>query len=254
MDKLHEKVSEKAHEAVNYICSYLYNTLPRRKVDAFGEELESLIICYFDDIRLNDISENDMVITVSPMEVTCQIGKNAKSVCIHMRECKANWGMKPHHISIAECRNFRARSPLSALNTPLAPEPEAILPNHKIISYNELQFTVGSFAATRFGNTKPKASQAKIEHLRDLRCQRSCCWNTIDSFDMEGGSGSAASGCETPQSFGSSDGIHKNWRLLNKNELSPRKDGSSHDAILSTGYLDIAQNTCDVQRTSFGNL
>uniref|UniRef100_A0A3Q0RMZ6 Transducer of ERBB2, 2 n=1 Tax=Amphilophus citrinellus TaxID=61819 RepID=A0A3Q0RMZ6_AMPCI len=175
--------------ALNFIVSYLYNKLPRRRADLFGEELERILVARFEghwypeaplrgsafrcihlgaprdpvvelaakrsgldteEVRANVPAE--LSVWIDPYEVSYQIGEKGAVKVLYLED--------PPGLG---CDNERA-SPslmpsLSSSPTPLGlpylsnQQPPAALPAARP---QPITFTTASFAATKFGSTKMK--------------------------------------------------------------------------------------------------
>ncbi|CAL8289422.1 unnamed protein product [Boreogadus saida] len=169
--------------ALNFIVSYLYNKLPRRRADLFGEELERLLVARFEghwypeaplrgsafrclhlgaprdpvvelaarrsgldteEVRANVPAE--LSIWVDPYEVSYQIGEQGALKVLYLEDPPGPGG--------------GAEPPPPGDGAPGDGGPDEA----RSLGFNPdaqpITFTTASFAATKFGSTKMKKSSA----------------------------------------------------------------------------------------------
>ncbi|XP_043931659.1 protein Tob2 [Protopterus annectens] len=188
--------------ALNFIISYLYNKLPRRRADLFGEELEKLLKQKYeghwypdrplkgsgyrcihigeivdpiveeaakrsgldtDDVRANVPPE--LSVWIDPFEVSYQIGEKGPIKVLYMDDVEnAELDREIKSSFNPEARVF---VPIGSQNNSLSNSPSPCFgqsPSPTFIprSSQSLTFTTASFAATKFGSTKMKKGGQRI--------------------------------------------------------------------------------------------
>ncbi|XP_060111000.1 protein Tob2-like [Heteronotia binoei] len=181
--------------ALSFITFHLYNKLPRRRVDQFGEELEQLLQKKYEGhwhpenplqgsgyrcvhlgeivdpivelearrsgLTVEDVQASipaELNVWIDPFEVSYQLGEEGPVEAVYLKDSKG--------CSIAEMQN-KSRSRLS-------PEAQAFVPtrSQNIFLFSppppssdqsfSPTFTATTFAATKFGSTKVKKSSRKL--------------------------------------------------------------------------------------------
>uniref|UniRef100_A0A3Q3Q7J5 Anti-proliferative protein domain-containing protein n=1 Tax=Monopterus albus TaxID=43700 RepID=A0A3Q3Q7J5_MONAL len=180
--------------ALNFIISYLYNKLPRRRVNIFGEELErqgSGFRCIhvgekvdpvvekaakesgldIDDVRNN--LPQDLSVWIDPFEVSYQIGEKGPVKVLYVDDSNESGASNAGLDLDKEIKNsfnpdaqvfmpinepVNGASPGSSSPSPPFGHSAAVSPTFMPRSTQPLTFTTATFAATKFGSTKMKSS------------------------------------------------------------------------------------------------
>uniref|UniRef100_A0A3B3S710 Transducer of ERBB2, 2 n=1 Tax=Paramormyrops kingsleyae TaxID=1676925 RepID=A0A3B3S710_9TELE len=163
--------------ALNFIVSYLYNKLPRRRADLFGEELERLLMSRFEGHWYPDAPLRGSAFRCLHLGVPCDpvVELAAKRSGLDTEEVRANvpaelsvW-IDPYEVSyqIGEKGAVKVLyledqpglvSPvlLPSLSSSPPPLPQPLAPPNPRPPPQPITFTTASFAATKFGSTKMK--------------------------------------------------------------------------------------------------
>ncbi|KYM86593.1 Protein Tob2 [Atta colombica] len=188
--------------ALNFVISYLYNKLPRRRVNIFGEELEKALKDKFkghwypekpfkgsafrclktgdpvdpvleraakeSGVPIQDILENlpaELAVWVDPGEVSYRIGE-LNAVKILYSETG-----DPHDETSADrevTKTFNPEAqcfrPIEAVSTSFKGSPSPV-PAFIPRTTAPLTFTTATFAQTKFGSTKLKTSSKRANRL-----------------------------------------------------------------------------------------
>uniref|UniRef100_A0A3B5B0R2 Transducer of ERBB2, 2 n=1 Tax=Stegastes partitus TaxID=144197 RepID=A0A3B5B0R2_9TELE len=171
--------------ALNFIVSYLYNKLPRRRADLFGEELERILVSRFEghwypeaplrgsafrcihlgaprdpvvelaakrsgldteEVRANVPAE--LSVWIDPYEVSYQIGEKGAVKVLYLED--------PPEAEEAKSLGF---NPDAQVFVPIGSQASpALMPSlsSSPTPLSPITFTTASFAATKFGSTKMK--------------------------------------------------------------------------------------------------
>ncbi|OTF73719.1 Tob1-like protein, partial [Euroglyphus maynei] len=193
--------------ALNFLISFLYNKLPRRRVNQFGEELELIVRNRFDDhwypdepskgsayrcihcnpqldsslfreaalksgLNLQDVQQNfptELSIWIDPGEVSYRISeKGPVNILYSVKREQTQNGLNPE----AQCFQPESLCMESKFLNNQQPQvnnkPVPDAFNHN--NKNEaVTFTTAAFAATKFGSTKPKVSMMNKKQFQQTR-------------------------------------------------------------------------------------
>lgn len=184
--------------ALNFVISYLYNKLPRRRVNIFGEELDKALKIKFrghwypespcrgsafrcfktgspldealeraareSGVPVQDILEHlprDLAVWVDPGEVSYRIGEKGAIKVLFSTE-ERNLENRPNREITRtfnpEAQCFRPVEPAAAVTPPL---PVTYSPAPAFRQQQPLTFTTAAFAQTKFGSTKLKTNSKR---------------------------------------------------------------------------------------------
>ncbi|XP_072943992.1 protein Tob1 [Epargyreus clarus] len=187
--------------ALNFVISYLYNKLPRRRVNIFGEELEKALKDKFrghwypdrpcrgsafrclktggpldpvleraareSGVPVRDVLEHlprDLAVWVDPGEVSYRIGEKGAVKVLFSSDERAADERTDREVTRAfnpEAQCFRPVEPATA---PSPPTPAAFSPAPPFRA-QPLTFTTATFAQTKFGSTKLKTSSKRANRM-----------------------------------------------------------------------------------------
>ncbi|XP_063821596.1 protein Tob1 [Ostrinia nubilalis] len=187
--------------ALNFVISYLYNKLPRRRVNIFGEELEKALKDKFrghwypdrpcrgsafrclktggpldpvleraareSGVPVRDVLEHlprDLAVWVDPGEVSYRIGEKGAVKVLFSSDERAADERTDREVTRAfnpEAQCFRPVEPAAA---PSPPAPAAFSPAPPFRA-QPLTFTTATFAQTKFGSTKLKTSSKRANRM-----------------------------------------------------------------------------------------
>ncbi|XP_023941973.1 protein Tob1 [Bicyclus anynana] len=187
--------------ALNFVISYLYNKLPRRRVNIFGEELEKALKDKFrghwypdrpcrgsayrclktggpldpvleraareSGVPVRDVLEHlprDLAVWVDPGEVSYRIGEKGAVKVLFSSDERAADERTDREVTRAfnpEAQCFRPVEPAAA---PSPPAPAAFSPGPPFRA-QPLTFTTATFAQTKFGSTKLKTSSKRANRM-----------------------------------------------------------------------------------------
>uniref|UniRef100_A0A3B4AYT0 Anti-proliferative protein domain-containing protein n=1 Tax=Periophthalmus magnuspinnatus TaxID=409849 RepID=A0A3B4AYT0_9GOBI len=183
--------------ALNFIVSYLYNKLPRRRADLFGEELERILVSRFEghwypeaplrgsafrclhlgaprdpvvelaakrsgldteEVRANVPAE--LSVWIDPYEVSYQIGEKGPVKVLYLED-PPGLGCDGENKSAGFNPDAQVFVPISSQASPtLFALP--YLSTQQPARPQPITFTTASFAATKFGSTKMKKSSGGV--------------------------------------------------------------------------------------------
>lgn len=188
--------------ALNFIISYLYNKLPRRRADLFGEELERLLKQKYeghwylenplkgsgyrcvhigetvdpiieqaarrsgldiDDIRANVPQE--LSLWIDPFEVSYQIGEKGAVKVLYMDDnesAELDKEIKSSFNPEAQVFTPITDQGNSLSNSPSPSFGNSVSPTFIPRSTQPITFTTAAFAATKFGSTKMKTGGRRM--------------------------------------------------------------------------------------------
>jgi hypothetical protein len=193
--------------AVHFVTSYLYNKLPRRRVDAFGDELKVAILKRLqssvgDDSSLHRISMSGpstdklvldtaracgldtkemfvylpeaLIISIARSEVTYQIGETGQTRLLYTaieNEDKQNLKTASNTMGAID----------AATSPQLAQQPDT---NKSDFTAPPTLYTVGMFAQTKFGSTKSKMAvpTRRSNRQHDSRPNYRCVQRSIADY------------------------------------------------------------------------
>uniref|UniRef100_A0A3P8SZ72 Transducer of ERBB2, 2 n=1 Tax=Amphiprion percula TaxID=161767 RepID=A0A3P8SZ72_AMPPE len=179
--------------ALNFIVSYLYNKLPRRRADLFGEELERILVSRFEghwypeaplrgsafrcihlgaprdpvvelaakrsgldteEVRANVPAE--LSVWIDPYEVSYQIGEKGAVKVLYLED--------PPDSEAEEAKSL-GFNPDAQVFVPIGSQASpALMPSlsSSPTPLSPITFTTASFAATKFGSTKMKKCSGRM--------------------------------------------------------------------------------------------
>ncbi|XP_040974136.1 protein Tob2 isoform X2 [Aquila chrysaetos chrysaetos] len=153
--------------ALNFIISYLYNKLPRRRADLFGETVDPVVelAAKRSGLAVEDVRANvpeELSVWIDPFEVSYQIGEKGSVKVLYLddsegcsaaeldKEIKSSFNPDAQvFVPIGSQDNSLSNSPSPSFGQ--SPSP-TFIPR----SAQPITFTTATFAATKFGSTKMK--------------------------------------------------------------------------------------------------
>nr|CAD7402295.1 unnamed protein product [Timema cristinae] len=183
--------------ALNFVISYLYNKLPRRRVNIFGEELEKALKDKFkghwypekpfkgsafrclktgdpvdpvleraareSGVPIQDVLENlpqELAVWVDPGEVSYRIGEKGSVKVLFSEQ------VDPHDDSSADREVTKTFNPEAQCFRPIEASSPSPVTTFMPRSTAPLTFTTATFAQTKFGSTKLKTSSKRANRYQ----------------------------------------------------------------------------------------